>query len=932
MCASARRPLVNVRGCRCTSVQLLPASKDPSELGTVAMRPSRQAWWPYLTLMAPIAVLYLVGPLSGGPVFNLIGFSAVIAILAGVRTHKPEARLAWYLIAAGQAFFVAGDVLSYNWTAFFGGALPFPSVADAVYLATYPLTVAGLLLLIRRRNPGRDWASLLDALIVTIGLALLSWVFLISPYAHDLALHLGTKLVSMAYPLGDILMLGVAVRMAVGGGRRGPAYYMIISAIAAVLVTDSIYGWIQLHGSYTTGDPLDGGWILYYVLLGAAALHPSMKTVSDAGAAKAKVTRARILGISVAALIAPVVEILRSSSHGSSDSIVLGAATIVMFGLVIVRMIGLARAEETAAKRESVLQEHVLRTASEARLGALIQHSSDVILLLAPDTAVDYASPSVRQVLGYDVSEFIGRRFVDAVPDEDRALVESALGGLLARSPASSEVLEFRVRHRDGRLLHAECLFTDLSTDAAVGGIVLNLRDITERKQFEEQLTYQAFHDPVTDLANRALFSDRVGHALSRRGDGSTSLAVLFVDLDDFKSINDRFGHGAGDRVLQAISTRLRSAVRKGDTPARLGGDEFAVLLEDVASETCVSEIVAQLLGAISAPMWLDGVEVSVECSIGIAVVRSKSRGGSSTTVDELIRNADVAMYQAKAANGNTFRHFKPEMHDTVVTQLALRADLKAAVAADELTLAYQPIFDVATDEITGYEALLRWEHAARGSVPPATFIPVAEESGLIVPLGRWVLERACDDAAAFQHDDPCAQHRVMSVNISAQQLARVEIVDEVRGALRSSGLDPSCLMLEITETLLISDIELAIDRLRALRQLGVRIAIDDFGTGYSSLSYILQLPIDVLKIDKKFVDSIDGNDRQSRLTAAIVGLARVLELGCVAEGVERPAQYERLKELGCDYAQGFVLARPMRYEALRELLRTNMPTMAEVA
>jgi EAL domain-containing protein (putative c-di-GMP-specific phosphodiesterase class I) len=289
-------------------------------------------------------------------------------------------------------------------------------------------------------------------------------------------------------------------------------------------------------------------------------------------------------------------------------------------------------------------------------------------------------------------------------------------------------------------------------------------------------------------------------------------------------------------------------------------------------------------------------------------------------------------MYQAKAADGNTFRHFKPEMHETVVGQLALRADLKAAMAGNELTLAYQPIFDVATDEITGYEALLRWDHATRGSVPPATFIPVAEDSGLIVPLGRWALGRACDDAAAFQHDDPDAPHRVMSVNISAQQLARVEIVDEVRGALRASGLDPSCLMLEITESLLISDIDLAIDRLHALRELGVQIAIDDFGTGYSSLSYILQLPIDVLKIDKTFIDSVDRDDRESRLTAAIIGLAGVLDLGCVAEGVERPEQQERLHELGCDSAQGFLLARPMSYEALRKLLRTTVPTAVAAA
>jgi hypothetical protein len=248
--------------------------RQPTTSGyaTTDTRFSRHAWWLYLVLMAPIAVLYLAGPLDHGPVFNGIGFSGAIAIVVGVRTHKPAARLAWYLIAAGQAFFVAGDVLSYNYSAFFGRTLPFPSIADAVYLAgVYPCTVAGLLFLIRRRNPGRDWASLTDAMIVTIGLALLSWVFLISPYAHDAALQLGTRLVSMAYPLGDILLLGVAVRMAVGGGRRDPAYYMMISAISAVLVTDSIYGWIQLHGSYTPGDPLDGGWILYYVLFGAAA-------------------------------------------------------------------------------------------------------------------------------------------------------------------------------------------------------------------------------------------------------------------------------------------------------------------------------------------------------------------------------------------------------------------------------------------------------------------------------------------------------------------------------------------------------------------------------------------------------------------------------------------------------------------------------------
>jgi len=1025
----------------------------------------------YITAMYILA--HFVGPhwLNSGPVFNVIGGSAVVALIVGARKNSKGRRLPWYLIALGQACFVTGDVLAYNYTRIFGGTLPFPSVADAVYLAVYPVTVAGLLLMARRRNPGRDWASLIDAAVVTIGLALLSWVFLISPYTRDTTLHLGTKLVSIAYPLGDILILGVAVKMAVGAGRRSPAYYMLISAIVAVLVTDSVYGWILLHGSYKPGDPLDGGWILYYVLWGAAALHPSMTTVSQAAAPRLRLTPGRILTIAVAALIAPVIIVVKAANGPDSGSLVAAVAAIVLFGLVIVRMIGLARAQEAAAERErtmrraadafvtatspaeivlaardaasvlaggaalstvlqveerhaerwlvgadprgggelrlrlaslpagvvdrldrrvavdlgdagqamlgpglgatavfavpilaqgqlagavtlldasavsgatrdgletlarqvslalesAALTENLLRTESEARLSALVQHSTDVILVLAPDTVVGYASPSIRQVLGYGTADLVGRPLSDYVVEEDRPLIGPALAGLLERASEATEAFEFRMRHRDGRLLHTECRVTNLLTNAAVGGIVVNLRDITERNQLEEQLTYQAFHDPVTDLANRALFRDRVEHALIRRHSDSRLLAVLFLDLDDFKAINDTFGHAAGNRLLQTVSARLRSALRVGDTVARLGGDEFAVLLEDVADETAVSEAVEHLLAIISAPQALDDREVSVQCSVGIAVARAAGATEAATTVDELLRNADVAMYQAKAGDGNGYRYFKLEMQQTVARQRALRSDLKAAIEGEELTLAYQPIFDLGTGEIVGYEALLRWEHALRGTVSPATFIPVAETSGLIIPLGRWVLEHACDDATSLGWDDR-ARRRSVSVNISARQLQRVEIVDEVRDALRSSGLHPDRLVVEITESLLIDDIELAITRLEALRALGVRVAVDDFGKGYSSLNYISRLPIDFLKIDKQFIDSVDADDKQGKLTAAIVGLARVLGLGCVAEGVERRAQQERLKELGCDYAQGFLLARPMSLQALREILGAPVP------
>jgi diguanylate cyclase (GGDEF)-like protein/PAS domain S-box-containing protein len=1042
------------------------------------MRLSRHLWWLYLALMGAVSVAYLAGPLNAGPVFNVIGFSGCVVIVVGVRIHRPAGRWGWYLIALGQLTFVTGDVLAYNYKAFFGSALPFPSIADPVYLTVYPLTVAGLLVLVRRRNPGRDWASLIDSLIVTIGFALLSWLFLIAPYARDATLHPVASVVSIGYPLGDILMLGVAVRMAVGGGRRSPAYYMLISAICAVLITDSVYGWIQLHGTYNPGDPLDGGWILYYLLWGAAALHPSMTTVSEAVAPRVKLTRSRILGIATAALLAPVIEVVKASTGGGLDAIVVASACIVLFGLVVIRMLGLSHDLEATAEREwtmrqaasalvtatspaeimgaaqdaaatlaradaqplvltvddrdaqswlvgtdpreghgevrvplaslprhlverliartsveipggqlglapglgetpafavpiiaqgrlagvvallnatagsiamrqsfeslgaqvglalesAALTENVLRGAGELRFSALVQHSTDVILVLDADTAVKYVSPSIQQILGYGPGELLGRRVADYIPEADRAVVGPAFARLLSSVSTTSETLEFRVRHRDGRLLNAECRVTNLVDDAAVGGIVVNLRDVTERKQFEEQLTHRAFHDPVTDLANPALFRDRVGHALSRRRDHRQPLAVLFLDLDGFKNINDTFGHATGDRLLQVISVRIGQALRAGDTVARLGGDEFGILLEDIEHETEVSEIVEQLLEVIKTACSLNDQEVSVRCSIGIAVAHSSGDRETVTTVDELLRNADVAMYEAKSAGGDSFRYFNPEMHASVLEALELRAELKRAIGSEELSLAYQPIFDLGTDAIVGYEALLRWERAGHGIVPPATFIPVAEDSGLIVPLGRWVLQRACRDAVGFQQVAPGAQPRTVAVNVSARQLQRVEIVDEVRDALRSSGLKPSCLLLEITESLMIDDVDLAIERLDALRELGVRVALDDFGTGYSSLNYIRRLPIDVLKIDKHFIDTVDGDDKDSELTAAIIEMARVLDLHCVGEGVERPEQRERLKELGCGYAQGFLLARPMTAAALHGLLETPAHALVGVA
>jgi PAS domain S-box-containing protein len=482
---------------------------------------SRHAWWIYLTLVVPVAAAYLLGPLKYGPVFNAIGFSAVLAILAGVAIHSPAGRRAWYLIALGLALFISGDVIAYNYKALFGAALPFPSVADPLYLAVYPVTVAGLLLLIRRRSPGRDWASLLDALIVTIGLALLSWVFLIAPYTRDAA-HLGTKLVSIAYPLGDILLLGVAVRMAVGAGRRSVAYYLVIAAIGAVLATDSVYGWIVLHGTYHPGDPLDGGWIAYYVLWGAAALHPSMTTVSQPAAPSATITPSRILAIGVAALVAPVIEVVKASGAGRSDDVVIGAGAIVLFSLVVVRMVIMAR--ESAA-----LTRRALRTEGEARLGALVKHSTDVILVLARDATVEYVSPSVVSIFGYEPALLVGKPFTDFVASEDLALVESSLAGLLSDGSEDPEPFEFRVRHRDGRVRQTECQIANLLSNDAVRGLVVNLRDTTERHRVAAEMAIA--RDQAVEASNmKSAFLANVSHEIRTPMNGVIGMNDLLLD------------------------------------------------------------------------------------------------------------------------------------------------------------------------------------------------------------------------------------------------------------------------------------------------------------------------------------------------------------------------------------------------------------------
>ena len=444
-------------------------------------------------------------------------------------------------------------------------------------------------------------------------------------------------------------------------------------------------------------------------------------------------------------------------------------------------------------------------------------------------------------------------------------------------------------------------------------------------KALAERLVHQAHHDPLTGLANRVLFRDRVDRAVLRAARGER-VAVLFLDLDHFKAVNDSLGHAEGDRLLESVARRLLQATRGCDTVARLGGDEFAILLEGMAREMDAPVVIERLKAALRRPVTLQGREVIVGASIGVAYVEA------GQGVDDVLRNADLAMYHAKAAGRGGHEVFEPRMHEAALERLELEADMRRALEHGQFRILYQPIVDVESGHLTGVEALMRWEHPTRGTLAPLTFIPIAEETGLIVPIGRWALTEGCRQGRAWQLCAPEGRVPTLSVNISGRQLLEPSFVGDVAAALAESGFTPSLLTLEITESVLMQDTEATLVTLHELKALGVCLAIDDFGTGYSSLSYLQRFPVDTLKIDKAFIDDVARGGSNAVLARTIVTLADLLKLSTVAEGVEHPDQLAHLLSLGCSSAQGYLFAHPLAASEIDALLRqpsAHMPAQS---
>ena len=561
-------------------------------------------------------------------------------------------------------------------------------------------------------------------------------------------------------------------------------------------------------------------------------------------------------------------------------------------------------------------QMHETLRESENRFRSVIESASDAIVLTDGDGRIFSWHKGAKGIFGYTEEEIIGKPFA-ALFSSRYCKAETGIESLLA---AGLLRLEGRAQELVGIRLDGEEFPLEISLSSWHSGgrnfYCGIIRDVTERKHLENQLSHQALHDPLTKLPNRVLFRNRLEHALARSDRRHIPLGILFLDLDNFKNVNDSLGHAAGDQLLVSVAERLSLCLRVGDTAARLSGDEFAVLVEEAVKPGDALAIAERITEVLRTPFLIDGKEIIVSTSIGITITTT-----GKENPEELLRNADVAMYTAKSQGKGQYVVFENKMHTALVERIEIENDLRRAVERQEFALHYQPIIELQTGRMTGMEALARWEHPTRGIISPMEFIPVAEETGLIIPLGRWVLETACRQARIWQNEYFGEEPFAITVNLSGRQFQQASLIETIKTALKKSGLPPACLVLEITESMMLQNTEATILKLHEIKDLGVRLAIDDFGTGYSALSYLQRFPVDILKIDKSFVDKISSGREGAAVARAIITMSDTLNLKTVAEGIEKIEQKEVLQNLGCELGQGYHFARPLDAEAMDEFL-----------
>ncbi len=845
-----------------------------------------------IALAAALTVLYLLLPeAAGAEVIRVLAPAlGAGAVCVGLAAHQPRRVLAWTLVAGSLGLLAVAQLI---WSRlYFSGSVTFPSVGDALHLVSASLLVIALAMLGRDSSPDDDSLGPIETTIVGVAVALGVWLAVVEPYLADRGLAFGDRVWAVLVPMVDAFALAIAFRTAAQNRFRVPATVLVATGVGLLLISDVARGIAELNGSSGVGGLVAALSIAPPLVLGAAALDPTMTHRNRPTETAPMLGFDRVVWLSVAALT-PLTVLLSLNVSGLGTR---ATRTIAAVAAVVVVILALTRMWRLVA-----MVRRLTERKGQDRLAAMVEHSSDVVLLVGANGVINYASPGLATTLGHRPNDWTGRPLVDLVASDDHDAAASELRRATALPHGEMVKFEASLVRVDGERRRMEATIANLLGGDAVDGLVATFRDVTEQRNLERQLSHRAYHDELTGLANRALFLDRMDHALLGRHEDEP-VVVLFVDLDDFKSVNDALGHSVGDQMLRSIADRIRLAAGPGDTPARLGGDEFALLLEDHGGVDRALDVAEGLLEALRQPVALAGYDLTVLASVGVAV----STPGMSTA--GLLRDADIAMYEAKRAGKSQIKIFDPAMRLTATRHLEFRSDLGSAIERDELRLVFQPMVDLRTQRVVGAESLLRWEHPSRGAIAPSEFIPIAERAGLIVPIGKWVVDQSIKAASRWQSRGP----QQVSVNVSALQIRSPEFVEWVRGSLEEHQLEAGRLVLEITEPTFVAEIESASDNLASLRALGVLIAIDDFGTGYCSMSYLQRFPVDVVKIDRQFVDELDEHADGMSMAKMILQLTAGLEVTSVAEGIERPTQLRMLQALGCDVGQGYLLSGPL--------------------
>lgn len=836
---------------------------------------------------------------------------------AGQRSWLP-----WALLGAGAGMWAVGQVAWSVYEVGLGIVPPSPSWLDGPFLASPVLVIVGLLLMVR--TPAGRLSQLrcvLEGLFIAGGLFLSSWVLMIGPVTQDSSDSVLAQVVNLAYPVLDTVAVASVLFVVLRRRDDLPAGLGLFGlGIVCVAASDAAFWYLSATLPQFPGvTPLDSGWVAGFLLVAVAALAtPAARRRPGGWGAGGLLPTAPALpaAIGVGVVVATGLAGGRLAPMGPLIVILALLLTIA----VILQLIATHENRRLANDLERRVHERTGQVrATERYYRALVQHSSDSIMVVDSELRIRYASDSVLDALGRSADHLTGRP-LDALGVGASGPLTAALARLAGR-PGHGARVQWSLKDQAGRTREAESTITNMLSDSDVAGFVLNTRDVTDRAALEDQLRHQAFHDSLTGLPNRALLNDRGAQAFAHSMRTQTMIGVMVIDVDGFKWVNDTHGHQTADTLLCEVAKRLGAELRPEDTVSRFGGDEFVVLLDSVLSADEARAVAQRLCDAIRAPFAIDGSEHAVTASVGVALGTT-----ADTDFARLVADADQAMYAVKARGKNAIELFDPNLHYGARERFQLENEMRRSIDDEDFCLLYQPIFATDAEHHVGFEALVRWNHPQRGLMSPDRFIRLAEESGLIVPLGRWVLNQALKHASEWNRSRPRADALTIAVNVSTVQLATPGFAAEVQQALASFEIDPILVTLELTESALIEDAEATITALHSLRQLGVRIAIDDFGTGYASLSYLERMPVDILKIDRSFIASSDDSPRARELLKAIHGIGETLSLETVAEGVETHGQLETVQRLGFHLSQGYLFARPLPPEEAGALAAQAFP------